>query len=110
MLCVFSSNKVVNIYNRHGEHKVDVLIVLPGYVHTHRHTRACKYVSLHDSPSPPSLRLCTSLDWDKDGDALAVAQDMNGASASLESIYTSSYIALSAVFYRDPLSLEFPQL
>ena len=25
-------NKVVNIYDRHGEHKSEVLIVLPGYV------------------------------------------------------------------------------
>ncbi len=26
------SNKVVNIYDRHGEHKRDVIIILPGYV------------------------------------------------------------------------------
>ena len=32
MLLLNSSNKVVNIYDRHGEHKSSVLIVLPGYV------------------------------------------------------------------------------
>jgi len=31
-LCfIFSVNKVLNIYDRHGEHRSDVMIVLPGY-------------------------------------------------------------------------------
>jgi WD repeat-containing protein 19 len=51
-LAVSGVNKVVNIYDRHGEHQNGVIILLPG--------------------------LCTSLDWDRDGDVLAVTQDKNG--------------------------------
>ena len=74
------------------------LCCLGTFTHTSTH---------HYMTPPPPLRLCTSLDWDKDGDALAVAQDKNGASASLESIRLHSY---ALFYYRDPLSLEFPQL
>jgi len=51
-LAITGMNKIVNIYDRHGEHKGEVLIVLPG--------------------------LCSSMDWDKDGDVLAVTHDKNG--------------------------------
>ena len=37
ILCFCRSNKVVNIYDRHGEHKSSVLIVLPGYTSSSVH-------------------------------------------------------------------------
>jgi WD repeat-containing protein 19 len=62
-------NKVVNIYDRHGEHQNDVMILLPG--------------------------LCTSLDWDRDGDVLAVTHDKNGT-LHLWSTHSSEVIKLDS--------------
>lgn len=96
-----SLNKIVNIYDRHGEHRSDVLMVLPGWATMY--TTVCIYAFL----APPCRvklcrkkcitsmclcfqkilpsffvcywnSVCTSMDWDKDGDILAVTQDKNG--------------------------------
>jgi len=72
---VFRANGRVNIFDRHGDHKTEATIVLPGYALYHLNVETTFFFV---------YRTCTSLDWDIDGDLLSVANDKNGKSSQYE--------------------------